>query len=112
MGSSIKYIGKIFRKTYISNPRTCAYHGVRNVSFFEKFYVYTYWKPYMVEWKPYMVESNNAAVNTHHPERLLLKNDLDLVTKTKEKVSSFFYYYYQFIYLWHKNFIVHIYKYD
>ena len=36
-GPSIKYVRKIFRKTNISNPlkrtRTCAYQGVRNVSF-------------------------------------------------------------------------------
>ena len=40
-GSSIKYVHKIFRKTNISNPlirtRTCAYQGVRNVSFSENF---------------------------------------------------------------------------
>ena len=38
-GLSIKYASKIFRKTNISNPlihtRTCAYQGVRNVSFSE-----------------------------------------------------------------------------
>ena len=36
-GPSIKYVRKMFRKTNISNPlirtRTCAYQGVRNVSF-------------------------------------------------------------------------------
>ena len=35
--SSIKYVSKIFRKANISNPlirtRTCAYQGIRNVSF-------------------------------------------------------------------------------
>ena len=40
LGSSIKYVRKIFRKT-ISNPlirtRTCAYQGVRNVNFAENF---------------------------------------------------------------------------
>ena len=38
-GSSIKYVRKISRKTNISNPliRTCAYQGVRNVSFWENF---------------------------------------------------------------------------
>ena len=40
-GSFIKYVRKIFRKTNISNPlirtRTCAYQGVRNVSFSENF---------------------------------------------------------------------------
>ena len=40
-GSSIKYVRKIFRKTNISNflirTRTCAYQGVRNVSFSENF---------------------------------------------------------------------------
>ena len=40
-GLSIKYARKIFRKTNISNPlirtRTCAYQGVRNVSFSENF---------------------------------------------------------------------------
>ena len=40
-GSSIKHKRKIFRKTNISNPliriRTCAYQGVRNVSFSENF---------------------------------------------------------------------------
>ena len=40
-GSSIKYVRKIFRKTDISNPlirtRTCAYQGVKNVSFSEDF---------------------------------------------------------------------------
>ena len=36
-GLSIKYVRKIFRKTNISNPRTCAYQGVRNVSFSEYF---------------------------------------------------------------------------
>ena len=40
-GSSIKYVHKIFRKTNISNPlirtRTCAYQGVRNVSFSKNF---------------------------------------------------------------------------
>ena len=40
-GTSIKYVRKIFRKTNISNPlirtRTCAYQGVRNVSFSENF---------------------------------------------------------------------------
>ena len=39
--SSIKYVCKIFRKTNVSNPlirtRTCAYQGVRNVSFSENF---------------------------------------------------------------------------
>ena len=47
-GSSIKYVRKIFRKTNISNPlirtRTCAYQGVRNVSFLENFaYVLNGW---------------------------------------------------------------------
>ena len=36
-GPSIKYVRKIFRKSNISNPmiltRTCAYQGVKNVSF-------------------------------------------------------------------------------
>ena len=46
--SSIKYGGKIFRKTNISNSlistRTCAYQGVRNVSFSEDFaYVLNGW---------------------------------------------------------------------
>ena len=40
-GSSIKYARKIFQKTNISNPlirtRTCAFLGVRNVSFSENF---------------------------------------------------------------------------
>ena len=40
-GLSIEYIGNIFRKTSISYPliltRSCEYHGVRNVSFSEKF---------------------------------------------------------------------------
>ena len=39
--SSIKYVRKIFQKTNISNPliriRTCAYQGVRNISFSENF---------------------------------------------------------------------------
>ena len=47
-GPSIKYIRKIFRKTNISNrlirTRTCAYQGVRNVSFSENFaYVLNGW---------------------------------------------------------------------
>ena len=46
-GPSIKYVRKIFRKTSISNPLicicTCAYQGVRKVSFFGKFCVRTYW---------------------------------------------------------------------
>ena len=41
MGASIKDVWKMFRKTNISNPliriRTCAYEGVRNVSFSENF---------------------------------------------------------------------------
>ena len=41
MGLSIKYVRKIFRKTNTSNPlmraRTCAYQGVRNISFSENF---------------------------------------------------------------------------
>ena len=40
-GSFINYVRKIFRKTNISTPlictRTCAYQGVRNVSFSENF---------------------------------------------------------------------------
>ena len=40
-GPYIKYVLKFFRKTNISNPlirtRTCAYQGVRNVSFPESF---------------------------------------------------------------------------
>ena len=40
-GSFIKYVRKIFQKTNISNPliriRTCAYQGVRNISFSEDF---------------------------------------------------------------------------
>ena len=45
---SIKYLRKIFRKTNISNPlictRTCAYQGVRNVSFSGNFaYVLNGW---------------------------------------------------------------------
>ena len=40
-GSSIKYVRRIFQKTNISNPligtRTCAYQGIRNVSFSENF---------------------------------------------------------------------------
>ena len=40
-GSSIKCVRKIFRKTNISNPlirtHTCAYQGVRNVTFSENF---------------------------------------------------------------------------
>ena len=40
-GPSIKWVRKIFRKTNSSNPliriRTCAYQGVRNVSFSENF---------------------------------------------------------------------------
>ena len=40
-GSFIKYVRKIFRRTNISNPlirtRTCAYQGVRNVSFSKNF---------------------------------------------------------------------------
>ena len=52
MGSSIKYVRKIFRKTNISNPlirtRTCAYQGVRNVSFPENFvYVLNGWPQYI-----------------------------------------------------------------
>ena len=39
--SCIKFVRKIFRKTNISNPlictRSCAYQGVRNVSFSENF---------------------------------------------------------------------------
>ena len=47
-GSSIKYERKIFRKANISKPlihtRTCAYQGVRNVSFSENFaYVLNGW---------------------------------------------------------------------
>ena len=47
-GLSIKYARNIFRKTNISNPlirtRTCAYQGVRNVSFSENFaYVLNGW---------------------------------------------------------------------
>ena len=47
-GPSIKFVGKIFRKTNISNPlirtRTSAYRGVRNVSFSENFaYVLNGW---------------------------------------------------------------------
>ena len=47
-GPSIKYVRKFFRKTNISNPlirtRTCAYQGVRNVSFSENFaYVLNGW---------------------------------------------------------------------
>ena len=47
-GSSIEYARKIFRKTNISYPlirtRTCAYQGVRNVSFSENFaYVLNAW---------------------------------------------------------------------
>ena len=41
LGSSIKYVRKIFWKTSISNTlirtRTCAYQGVRNISFSENF---------------------------------------------------------------------------
>ena len=42
MGSAIKYVGKIFRKTYISNllirTRTCTYsEGGRNISSSENF---------------------------------------------------------------------------
>ena len=49
-GSSVKYVGKIFRKTNISNSLirtlTCAYQGVRNVSFSENFaYVLNGWPP-------------------------------------------------------------------
>ena len=44
MGSSIKYVRNIFRKTNISNPlirtRACAYQGVRNVSFSENLRTY------------------------------------------------------------------------
>ena len=40
-GSPIKYVRIIFRKTNISNPlirtHTCAYQGIRNVSFSENF---------------------------------------------------------------------------
>ena len=47
LGSFIYYIHKIFRKTKFVNPlictRTCAYHGVRNVSFSENFCVSTKW---------------------------------------------------------------------
>ena len=48
MGSSIKYVRKIFRKTNISNSlirtHTYAHHGVRNVSFSENFpYVLNRW---------------------------------------------------------------------
>ena len=50
LGSFIKYIRKIFRKTNISNPlirtHTCAYQGIRNVSFLENFaYVLNGWPP-------------------------------------------------------------------
>ena len=38
-GPSIKYVSKTFRKTNISHPlvrtRTCAYQGVRSISFWE-----------------------------------------------------------------------------
>ena len=49
-GPSIKYVRKIFRKTNIANPlvrrRTCAYQGVKNVSFSENFtYVLNGWSP-------------------------------------------------------------------
>ena len=41
LGSSIKYVRNIFRKTNICNAlirtRTCAYQGVRNISFSENF---------------------------------------------------------------------------
>ena len=41
VGSSIKYVRKIFQKANIPNPlirkRTCAYQGVRNVIFSENF---------------------------------------------------------------------------
>ena len=48
MGSTIKYVCKIFRKTNISNvlipTRTCAYRGVRNLSFSKNFaYVLNGW---------------------------------------------------------------------
>ena len=47
-GLTIKYVRKIFRKTNMSNPlirtSTCAYQGVRNVSFSENFaYVLNGW---------------------------------------------------------------------
>ena len=50
MGSFVKYVRKIFRKTNISNilirTRTCAYQGVTNVSFSENFaYVLNEWPP-------------------------------------------------------------------
>ena len=52
MGLSIKYVRKIFWKTNISNSvirtRTCAYQGVRNVSFPENFvYVLNGWPQYI-----------------------------------------------------------------
>ena len=54
-GSPIKYIRKIFRKANISNPlirtRTCAYQGVRNVSFSENFAYVLYGCPLNAIWK-------------------------------------------------------------
>ena len=45
-GSSIKYVSKICRKSYVSylwyaHVCTCAYQGVRDVTFFDKFCVRT-----------------------------------------------------------------------
>ena len=41
LGSSIKCVRKMFRKTNVSNPlistRTCAYQGVRNDNFSDNF---------------------------------------------------------------------------
>ena len=52
-GPSIKYVRKIFRKTNISNlmicTRTCAYQGVRNISFSENLaYVLNGWPPILL----------------------------------------------------------------
>ena len=52
-GSSTKYVRKIFQKTNISNPlmriRTCAYKGVRNVSFLKNFAYILYGRSLMIE---------------------------------------------------------------
>ena len=68
-GSSIKYVRKIFRKTNISNlligTRTCAYQGVRDISFSWNF-------AYVLNWCPQRTLEN---VNKQMPKTTRLNKE-------------------------------------
>ena len=101
-GPSIKYVRKIFRKTNISNPlirtHSCAYQGVRNVSFSENFaYVLNklsslcleifYFEGY-IQLKPVEISIQIEILFLFIPQKANIESDIFIDSRSKEEITE------------------------